>query len=89
MEGDRNAVVMGDFNAWHERWGGDEEVGNWEGRRVVDWVDEWGWRLGTPRGVNMRRAIGEVGKDRVWDLGVWVGGLKVEGRVWVDRRSRL
>ena len=82
VEGDRNAVVMGDFNAWHERWGGDEEVENWEGRRVVDWLDEWGWRLGTPRGVSTRRAKGEVGKDRVLDIGVWVGGLEVEGRVW-------
>ena len=36
VEGDRNGVVMGDFNAWHKRWGEDEEMENWEGRKVVD-----------------------------------------------------
>ena len=33
-------------------------------------MDEWGWRLGTPRGVATRRAMGEVGKERVLDLGL-------------------
>jgi len=55
---------------------------NWEGRKVVDWMNEWGWRLGTPRGVATRRAMGEVGKKKVLDLGLWCGGLEVKSRVW-------
>ena len=80
VEGDGNGVVMGDVNARHERWGGDGELENVEGRRVVDWMDEWGWKLGTERGVITRRGEGERGKDRVLDIGVYVGGVEVKGR---------
>ena len=49
---------------------------------MVDWMDEWGWKLGTERGVVMRRGEGERGVDRVLDIGVNVGGLEVVGRSW-------
>jgi len=44
-------------------------------------MDEREWRLGTPRGIATRRVMGEVGRDRVLDLGLWIGGLRVEKRV--------
>jgi len=82
VEGDGNGVVMGDINARHERWGGDGTDENVEGRRVVSWMDEWGWRMGTPRGVVTRRDEKDGEKDRVLDVGLYVGGVEVKGRVW-------
>jgi len=70
VEGDGNKVVMGNMNGYHERWGGDEEVENVEGRRISGWMDEEGWILGTPRGVAMRRPMGRIGRGRVLDLGL-------------------
>jgi len=82
VEGDRNGVVMGDINARHERWGGDEEVGDVAGRMVVEWMDEWGWKVGTLRGVKTRRDMREGVEERVLDVGFYVGGVEVEGKVW-------
>ena len=82
IEGDGNGVVMGDINAWHERWGGEGVVENVEGRRVVDWMDEWGWKWGTERGVVTRRREKEEGSNRVLDVGLYVGGVEVRGRSW-------
>jgi len=82
IEGDGNGVVMGDINARHERWGGDRVEENVEGRRVVSWMDEWGWKVGTPRGVVTRRDEKEEERDRVLDVGFYVRGVEVEGRMW-------
>ena len=52
-----------------------------EGRRVQNWMDEWGWRLGTLRAINTRRSEKEGERSRVLGVGVWVGNLEVEGGV--------
>ena len=85
IEGDKNGVVMGDINARHERWEGEGEVGDMAGRRVVEWMDEWGWKVGTLRGVKTRRDMREGVEERVLDVGFYVGGVEVEGKVrdWV------
>ena len=82
MEGDVNGVVMGDVNARHERWGGEEGVENVEGRRVAEWMDEWGWKVGMVRGVETRRDMREGVRGRVLDVGFYVGGVEVKGKVW-------
>jgi len=71
VEEDGNKVVMGDINEHHERWGGDKDVENVEGRRISNWMDEERWILGSPRGVAMRRLLGKVERERVLDLGLW------------------
>jgi len=82
MEGDKNGIVMGDINARSKRWGGVNEVENVEGRRVEEWMDEWGWEVGTLKGVETRRDIREDVEGRVLDVGFYVGGMEVVGKVW-------
>jgi len=81
-EGEGNGVVMGDITAMNERWGGDGTEENIEGRRVVGWMDECGWKVGIPRGVVTRRDEKSEERDRVLDVGFYVGGVEVEGKVW-------
>jgi len=82
VEGDRNGIVMGDINARSKRWSGEEGEENREGRIVEEWMDEWGWKVGTERGVVTRRGEKEGVKDGVLDVGFYVGGVMVEGRTW-------
>jgi len=80
MEGDGNVVVLGDVNARSERWGGDGVRSDVGGRIMEGWMDEWGFELGTPRGVVTRVGERRGEGDGVIDIGVGVGGIEMEGR---------
>ncbi|KAG0135353.1 hypothetical protein HOY82DRAFT_536790 [Tuber indicum] len=70
------------MNAQYERWEGEETVENREGRRVVEWMDNEGFRLGTPSGILTRKDNRVCGGGGVIDIRVWTEGLEVTGRVW-------
>ena len=82
VEGDGDVVVMGDVNARSELWGGDGIRREWEGCLVEEWMDRWGFKLGTPRGVITRVGQREGERGNVLDIGVGVGGLSMVGKVW-------
>jgi len=52
---------------------------------VVEWMDEWGWRVGTLRGVKTRRDMRVGVEERVFYVGFYVGGVEVVEKVldWV------
>jgi len=81
MEEDRNVVVMGDINARSERWGGDGVRSDLGGRIIEGWMDEWGFELGTLRGIVTRVGERRGEGDGVIDVGMGVGGIEMEGRV--------
>ncbi|PUU74720.1 hypothetical protein B9Z19DRAFT_1067998 [Tuber borchii] len=81
LESRGEVLVMGDFNAWSKRWGGEEEVNTDEGNMVERWIDEWVLELGNEVGRITRVSDKEGGRGRVLDLVVYGGDLSVEVKV--------
>ena len=80
MSGGGNVVWLGDFNAWSRRWGGEMGGRNREGILVEEWLDEWGLEVGNEVGVGTRYD-GRSGRERVIDLAVKGGGVRMRCRV--------
>ncbi|RPA94662.1 hypothetical protein L873DRAFT_1792753 [Choiromyces venosus 120613-1] len=72
---------MGDINGKYERWGGEGTEEDEGGKRVVEWMDNWEFKLDTKRGEIIRINPVVGGKDSVIDIGVWSGALEVEGKM--------
>ena len=80
-EGEGEKVVMRDVNARSERWGDDGVGSDRGGRCIEDWMDEWGYRVGMPRGEVTRISERRGESDSTIDIGVGTGLIEMEGRI--------